>query len=106
MTIIKTIDMKKLLQGLSVFLCLLPAFAQAMKTPVHLHFNQPPEARATFDTMWIDYDQTVDGKRGMFIHAKFTIYEMKGKDCQMAVYFTDQNRNPLKDHNQQFYTTA
>lgn len=63
------------------------------------------EPRATFDRIWVDYDVTEGNQKGMRIHVKFTVYEMKNTDCLLGIYFQDANGNPLKDRNKKFYTT-
>lgn len=45
----------------------------------------------TFEKLWIDYDVTEGGKKGMRIHVAFTIYNMKGMDAYVAVYFEKKN---------------
>ncbi len=49
------------------------------------------KADATFEDMWIDYDVTENGKKGMRIHLKFTAINMKGIDAYAAVYFQKKN---------------
>lgn len=67
-----------------------------------------PEPKATFDKIWIDYDITEEGLKGMRIHLKFTTYEMKDMDAYVAVYFlyNDEIGGTVKDKNQQFNSTA
>jgi hypothetical protein len=61
--------------------------------------------RATFERMWVDYDVMEGNQNGMRIHVKFTAYELKNTDCQLGIYFQDENGNPLKDKNKRLYTT-
>lgn len=63
---------------------------------------QNSSARATFDKIWIDYDVTEDGVRGMRIHLKFTTYGMKDMDAYAAIYFMydDERGGYIKDKNQ------
>lgn len=63
------------------------------------------EPRAVFERIWVDYDVMEGGQKGMRVHVKFTVYEMKNTDFLLAVYFQDENGNPLKDKNKKFYTT-
>ena len=64
--------------------------------------------RATFDSIWIDYDIKEDDVLGMKIHLKFTAYEMKNMDAFVAVYYTynDEMAGVLKDKNKKFVSTA
>lgn len=49
------------------------------------------KADVTFDNMWVDYDVTESGKKGMRIHLKFSVLNMKGVDAYAAVYFEKKN---------------
>jgi hypothetical protein len=62
--------------------------------------------RAVFDKLWIDYDITEDGVKGMRIHAKFTVYEMKYVDSYMAIFFEDDKGSRLRDKNKKFYSSG
>jgi len=61
-----------------------------------------PSAR--FDKAWVDYDITQGGIKGMNIHVKFAVYELKGVDTQIRIKFQDSQGNDLKDSNKSFYT--
>lgn len=61
--------------------------------------------RATFERIWIDYDAMEENQKGMRIHVKFTVYELKDTNCHLKIHFLDANNNPLKDKNKK-YTTA
>jgi hypothetical protein len=60
---------------------------------------------AVFEKIWIDYDTTDNGQRGMRVHAKFTVNNMKGVDSYLAIYFETRDGTRLKDKNQRFYST-
>ena len=66
------------------------------------------EPRATFNKMWVDYDVTENGLKGMRLHIKFTVYDMLNMDAYMAVYFeyNDERGGLLKDKNGKFNSTA
>lgn len=49
------------------------------------------KADVTFDNMWVDYDVTENGKKGIRIHLKFSAINMKGIDAYAAVYFQKKN---------------
>lgn len=53
----------------------------------------------TFDKMWIDYDVTEGGKRGMRVHVKMNIQNMVGIESYLAVYFEKQNGDKLYSDN-------
>ena len=50
------------------------------------HKNVFAAPRATFEKLWVDYDITEDGVKGMRIHVKFSVYEMKGIDGYVAFF--------------------
>jgi hypothetical protein len=49
------------------------------------------KADVKFEDMWIDYDVTDNGKKGMRMHLKFTAINMKGVDAYAAIYFEKKN---------------
>lgn len=57
---------------------------------------------ATFQRMWIDYNITEGGVKGMRIHADFTVSDMKGVEGYLALYFQQRDGTPLKDNNDEF----
>jgi len=61
---------------------------------------------ASFEKVWIDYNITEDGLKGMRIHLKFKTYSMKGMDAYAAIYFEGDNGDILKDRNDKFNSTA
>lgn len=52
-----------------------------------------------FEEMWIDYDVTEGGKKGMMIHLKFSAKNMKGIDAYAAVYFEKKNGEKIEGNN-------
>lgn len=89
--------MKNYLILLAFLACLINVRAA---TP--LSSNAEPSAK--FDKIWIDYDVTEEGVKGMKIHLKFTAYNMKETDGYVAVYFAynDEIGGILKDNNKKF----
>jgi len=49
------------------------------------------KADAIFEDLWVDYDVTEGGQKGMRIHVKFTAMNMKDIDGYVAVYFEKKN---------------
>ena len=45
------------------------------------------KAGATFDRVWVDYDVSQGGQKGMLVHVKFTVNNMKSVSGRLAVYF-------------------
>lgn len=54
------------------------------------------EVSAKFDSVWIDYNVTENGQLGMRIHTKFTVYNMKGIDGALRIYFQRSDGTSLK----------
>jgi hypothetical protein len=50
-------------------------------------FTQPARSKPTakFDRMWIDYDVTQNGKKGMMVHTKFTIDNLLNQTVTLAL---------------------
>jgi hypothetical protein len=51
---------------------------------------------ARLDDLWVDYDVTEGGKKGMRIHVRFTVMNMKDIDGYVAVYFEQKNGEQIK----------
>lgn len=60
------------------------------------------KADAEFEDLWVDYDVTENGKKGMLIHVKFTALNLKDVDCYLAIYFEKKNGEKLDGHTQGF----
>lgn len=58
--------------------------------------------RATFDRMWVDYDIFENGLKGMRIHVKFSVYEMRNVDAFLAVRFQRADGKMLRDKDGRF----
>src|SRR5258705_851197 len=54
------------------------------------------KADVNFEDMWIDYDITEGGKKGMRIHLKFSAINMKGVDAYAAIYFQKKNGEKIE----------
>ena len=63
----------------------------------------PPEARIL--KVWVDHNQFEDGVKGMRIHVKFEVDNLKGGKGSVIAYFYYKNGNPLKDFNEKYRTT-
>jgi hypothetical protein len=62
--------------------------------------------RATFEKIWVDYDITEAGVKGMRIHVKFTVYEMKGIDGHVAIFFENASGTRLRDQNKKYNSSG
>ncbi len=54
-----------------------------------------PSATVTYKDMWVDYDVYDDNQKGLRIHLKFSISNMKNIDCYATVYFQDKDGKAL-----------
>jgi hypothetical protein len=57
---------------------------------------------AEFGRIWVDYDVTQGGVKGMRVHAKFTVVNMKGKPGYLAVYFQKKDGTKLLTNNRTY----
>lgn len=70
------------------------------------HHNMSSAPRASFDTLWVDYDVTENDKKGIRIHLKFVTYEMKGMVADIVVFFEDDKGKRLRDNNKKYYSSG
>lgn len=75
-------------------------------TPTNTTNTTGTTPTATFDSMWVEYDVTEEGQRGMRIHAKFTVSNMKDVKSYLAFYFENENGTRLKSYDKKFESTA
>lgn len=52
----------------------------------------------------VDYDVTQENVKGMLIHVKFTVDQLKDARCQATAYFYYDNNQPVKDTDGQYNT--
>ncbi|HLL99886.1 MAG TPA: hypothetical protein VK400_02420, partial [Pyrinomonadaceae bacterium] len=58
-----------------------------------------PDYKATVEKVWVEYDVTEGGKRGMRIHVNFTVRGLKGVESYLAIYFERRNGAKLLNTN-------
>lgn len=56
-------------------------------------------ATASFEKLWVDYDVTENGQKGMRIHVKFRVINLKEVDSYLAIYFEKENGDKLTTTN-------
>jgi hypothetical protein len=85
----------------SGLLCLALAFlfgssvsAQAVKPSV------------VFEKIWVDYDVTEGGQKGMRIHLKFRVLRMKGLDSAVRITYETGDGKKLRDKNKKYSTVG
>ena len=60
------------------------------------------EGKAEVDRVWVDYDITEGGKKGMRVHVKFTVHELKDTASYLAIYFEKENGDKLYTSNKTY----
>ena len=64
-------------------------------TPKPSSTKSSSDAKATFDKVWVDYNVTEDGERGMRIHVKFNVSNMQGVNGYVLIYFEETDGTKL-----------
>jgi serine/threonine protein kinase len=58
----------------------------------------------SFEKIWVDQNVYEKAGKGMKIHAKFTVRNVKNVRCRAVAYFHFDSGEPLKDFNDSYYT--
>jgi hypothetical protein len=61
--------------------------------------------KGKIEKIWLDYDAQQDNKRGVLIHFKFDVDNLKDVKCRAVAYFYFKNGTALKDLNSSYYST-
>ena len=64
------------------------------------------KAYATFENLWVDYDVYDEGKKGMKIHVKCSVYNMKDVDAYLAIYFETKEGVTLRSDNTNYRSSS
>lgn len=64
------------------------------------------EPHASSSEIRADFDVRDGGKLGMKVYTTFTVYNMKGKEAYLALYFLDEDGEPLKTTNKKYSSTS
>lgn len=59
--------------------------------------NAPPIVE--FDTAWVDYNVTVEGEKGMVVHTKFTLRNLKDIPLELTVRIQKEDGDTLTSNN-------
>lgn len=57
---------------------------------------------ATFDTLWVDFGVTQEGKIGMLVHVKLTVNDLKDEDVMLQLLFEKQDGTKLYSNNKTY----
>jgi hypothetical protein len=60
------------------------------------------DIKVTFDRVWVDYNVTENGRKGMRIHVKFSVKNLKDVKSYVAVYFQKKDGTNLTTNNPDF----
>lgn len=68
-------------------------------SPTPTPVNNP---KVSFDRVWVDYNLTENGRKGMLIHVKFSVKNLKDVKSYVAVYFQKKDGTNLRTSNPDF----
>lgn len=74
-----------------------------IKTPtktVTRPVKRPPSAKV--ESIWVDQNVTQKGVRGILVHAKFNVYNLKGVNSQLYIRFQNQANTYLRSSNKKY----
>ncbi len=60
------------------------------------------DVKATPGKVWADFNVKEGGKTGMRVHAQFTVYNLKGTELYLALYFQEEDGTPLTTTNKKY----
>jgi len=60
--------------------------------------------KGKFHSVWVDHNCYKNNEKGMNIHAKFEVDNLKGVDCKAAAYFYYSSGGKLRDSNNSYCT--
>jgi hypothetical protein len=73
------------------------------KTPDDSPTPEPTgTGKAEVDRVWVDYDVTEGGRKGMRIHITFTVHELKDTDAYLAIFFAKEGGGKLYTDNKSY----
>lgn len=64
--------------------------------------NNNSDIKTSFDRTWVDYNVTENGRKGMRIHVKFSVKNLKGVSSYVAVYFQKKDGTNLTTSDSDF----
>lgn len=79
-----------------------PVKSPAVKETPVVDKRKSGKASAEFEKIWVDYNVKENGRLGMRIHVKFSVFNMKDVDSNLTVYFEKADGTKLTTTNTQF----
>lgn len=64
--------------------------------------NTTTNYEASVKKIWIEYDVTENGQKGMRVHADFTVYGLKGIESYVAIYIQHENGDDIYSDSQDY----
>ncbi len=64
--------------------------------------NTNSDVKTSFDRVWVDYNVTEKERKGMRIHVKFSVKNLKGVNSDVAVYFQKKDGTSLTSSDSDF----
>ena len=61
-----------------------------------------PDVSTAFDRIWVDYNITEKNRKGMRIHTKFTVKNLKNVESYLAVFFENEDGTKILSNNREF----
>lgn len=75
--------------------------APVKETPV-VDKRKSGKAGAEFEKIWVDYNVKENGRLGMRVHVKFSVFNMKDVDSNLTLYFEKSDGTKLTTTNTKF----
>lgn len=76
--------------------------APAVKEAPVVDKRKSGKASAEFEKIWVDYNVKENGRLGMRIHVKFSVFNMKDVDSNLTIYFEKADGTKLTTPNKKF----
>lgn len=69
------------------------------RTPTPTPTPKKSSSKASFDRIWVDYNVTEQGRKGMRVHTKFSVHKMKDEKIYLAIYFQKKDGTAITSKN-------
>ena len=79
-----------------------PAKSPAIKEAPVTDKRKSGKASAEFEKIWVDYNVKENGRLGMRVHVKFSVFNMKDVDSNLTLYFEKADGTKLTTTNTKF----
>lgn len=69
-------------------------------------FEYTEPGKSSVNKVWIDYNMTEKGRKGMRVHVAFKVYDLKGVDADLAIYVQYDDGTPVKGKSRTYQTKS